>query len=88
MSQLIRDGADINKTDGQGQLVYTPSTLHMTYTFYCVCVCVCSTALMLSASEGDGDILRLLYEARADPEVRDETGLGATDHALRNNHQR
>ena len=47
---------------------------------------VYSTALMLGAVEGDEAVVRLLTEAGADPDIRDQAGLRATDHALRNNH--
>ena len=52
-----------------------------------MCVCVCRTALMLGAREGQEEVVRTLCEAKADPELRDQRGLSATDLALRSNHQ-
>ena len=42
---------------------------------------------MVGAREGQREVVRILVEAKADPEHRDQSGLTATDHALRNNHQ-
>ena len=42
---------------------------------------------MLGAREGQGEVVRTLCEAKADPELRDQRGLSATDLALRSNHQ-
>ena len=42
---------------------------------------------MLGAREGHVEVVRVLCEARADPELQDMAGLRATDHALRHNHQ-
>lgn len=50
-------------------------------------LCVYRTALMVGAREGQREVVRILLEAKADPEHRDQLGLTATDHALRNNHQ-
>ena len=42
---------------------------------------------MLGAREGHTGVVQALSEAQADPELQDQAGLGATDHALKHNHQ-
>lgn len=52
-----------------------------------LCVCVSSTAMMLSAREGHVEVVKVLCESHADPDLQDQAGLTAIDHALRQNHQ-
>ena len=42
---------------------------------------------MIAASEGSADLLRLLIDNKADPEINDNNMFKALDYAVTRNHQ-